>query len=239
VIAAAETAADFAGILYTDAPASGEAESVEPMDAIELEARSLLTMPGGWKMSQVQAEQPSTTYGEFKREILSEIARCLNMPVSVASGDSSRHNYASGRLDHQTYFKNVRVEQDHLARAALDRVLGAWLREAVLVSDLLPLRERTRIARGDALPHQWFWDGTEHVDPAKEASAQATRLASNTTTLATEYARQGRDWETELRQRARETALMAELGLATEQARPLAPTGGRDERGEEGDGDAG
>jgi len=239
VIAAAETAADFAGILYTDAPASGEAESVEPMDAIELEARSLLTMPGGWKMSQVQAEQPSTTYGEFKREILSEIARCLNMPVSVASGDSSRHNYASGRLDHQTYFKNVRVEQDHLARAALDRVLGAWLRESVLVSDLLPLRERTRIARGGALPHQWFWDGTEHVDPAKEASAQATRLASNTTTLATEYARQGRDWESELRQRARETALMAELGLATKQARPLAPTGGRDERGEEGDGDAG
>ncbi|MCL4743588.1 MAG: phage portal protein, partial [Phycisphaerales bacterium] len=67
VIGAAETAADFAGILYTDAPASGEAEAVEPMDAIELEARSLLTMPGGWKMAQVQAEQPSTTYAEFKR----------------------------------------------------------------------------------------------------------------------------------------------------------------------------
>lgn len=72
VLGAAETAADFAGILYTDAPASGEAESIEPMDTIELEARSLLTMPGGWKMSQVQAEQPSTTYAEFKKEILNE-----------------------------------------------------------------------------------------------------------------------------------------------------------------------
>jgi len=229
VIAAAETAADFAGILYTDAPANGEAESVEPMDAIELEARSLLTMPGGWKMSQVQAEQPSTTYAEFKREILSEIARCLNMPVSVASGDSSRHNYASGRLDHQTYFKTIRVEQDHLACLTLDRILAAWLREAVLVSDLLPLRQRTQIARGDGLAHQWFWDGTEHVDPAKEANAQATRLASNTTTLASEYARQGRDWETELRQRAKEVALMKELGLTTDQSAPLAPADGRRE----------
>jgi lambda family phage portal protein len=225
VIAAAETAADFAGILYTDAPAHGEAESVEPMDAIELEARSLLTMPGGWKMAQVHAEQPATTYAEFKREILSEIARCLNMPVSVASGDSSRHNYASGRLDHQVYFKNIRVEQDHLACVALDRILAAWLREAVLVSDLLPLRQRTVIARGEAVPHQWFWDGTEHVDPAKEANAQATRLSSNTTTLASEYARQGRDWETELRQRAKEVALMQELGLAPDQTRPLAPAG--------------
>jgi lambda family phage portal protein len=225
VIAAAETAADFAGILYTDAPANGEAESVEPMDAIELEARSLLTMPGGWKMAQVHAEQPATTYAEFKREILSEIARCLNMPVSVASGDSSRHNYASGRLDHQVYFKNIRVEQDHLACIALDRILAAWLREAVLVSDLLPLRQRTLIARGETLSHQWFWDVTEHVDPAKEANAQATRLSSNTTTLASEYARQGRDWETELRQRAKEVALMQELGLAPEQTRPLAPAG--------------
>ena len=41
VIAAAETAADFAGILYTDAPASGEAEAAEPFETIELEKRAL------------------------------------------------------------------------------------------------------------------------------------------------------------------------------------------------------
>jgi lambda family phage portal protein len=225
VIAAAETAADFAGILYTDAPANGEAEAVEPMDAIELEARSLLTMPGGWKMAQVQAEQPSTTYAEFKREILNEIARCLNMPFNVAACNSSGYNYASGRLDHQTYFKSVRVEQEHLACVVLDRLLNAWLREAVLISDLLPLPVRTLVATGMGLPHQWFWDGNEHVDPAKEATAQATRLASHTTTLAAEYARQGRDWENELRQRAKEVSLMKELGLAPEPAESLAPVG--------------
>ena len=228
VLGAAETAADFAGILYTDTPASGEAESVEPMDTIELEARSLLTMPGGWKMSQVQAEQPATTYAEFKREILNEIARCLNMPFNVAACNSSGYNYASGRLDHQTYFKSIRVDQDQLACAVLDRLLRAWLREAVLVSDLLPLRVRTLIANGEALPHQWFWDGNEHVDPAKEATAQQTRLASHTTSLASEYAKQGRDWESELRQRAKEVSLMKELGLQPEQAQPLQPAGKED-----------
>ena len=60
---------------------------------------------------------------------------------------------------------------------------------------------------------QWFWDGHEHVDPAKEAKAQKIRLANHTTTLANEYARQGRDWEAELKQRAKELALMRELGL--------------------------
>ena len=60
VLAAAETAADFVGILYTDAPASGEADAAEPFEPIELEKRALLTMPGGWKMSQLEAEQPTT-----------------------------------------------------------------------------------------------------------------------------------------------------------------------------------
>ena len=82
----------------------------------------------------------------------------------------------------------------------LDRVLRAWSDEAILISNFLPLWLRTAAFRD--LGHQWFWDGQEHVDPAKEANAQATRLQSNTTTLAYEFARQGRDWESELRQRA-------------------------------------
>ena len=106
VLAAAETAADFAGILYTDAPAGGEADAAEPFEPIELEKRALVTMPGGWKMAQMQAEQPATTYAEFKHELLNEIARCLNMPYNVAACNSSSYNYASGRLDHQTYCRN-------------------------------------------------------------------------------------------------------------------------------------
>jgi len=210
VISAAETAADFAGVLYTDAPANGEAEDVEPMDAIELEQRMLLTMPGGWKMAQLKAEQPATTYGEFKREILNEIARCLNMPFNVAAGNSSGYNYASGRLDHQTYFKSIRIEQAHIERTVLDRIFEAWLDEAVLVEGLLPQSMRMRDA---SRSHQWFWDGNEHVDPAKEANAQATRLESRTTSLAREYARQGLDWESELRQIAKERDLMNTLGI--------------------------
>ena len=51
------------------------------------------------------------------------------------------------------------------------------------------------------------------MDPDKEAKAQDKRLKNDTTTLAHEYARQGKDWEAELRQRAREKTLMKELGL--------------------------
>ncbi len=220
VLAAAETAAEFAGVLQTDAPPNGEAEDIEPMDTIEIEQRMLLTLPGGWKMAQMKAEQPATTYGEFKREILNEIARCLNMPYNVAAGNSSGYNYASGRLDHQTYFKANRIEQAHLECTVLDRIFDAWLDEAVLVEDLLPQSMRMTDAPRN---HQWFWDGNEHVDPAKEANSQSTRLTSRTTSLAREYAKQGLDWEMELRQIAKERALLRELGI--EDQTETAPVG--------------
>lgn len=93
-------------------------------------------------------------------------------------------------------------------------MLAAWFDQVVLIPGLLPADLGPLVA----LDHAWFWDGQEHVDPAKEATVQATRLTNHTTTLAHEYARQGRDWEDALRQRAKEVALMAELGLAPAQA---------------------
>ena len=262
VLTAAETAADFAGVLYTDGPASDEPDAVAPMDTIDLERGMVLTLPAGWRMGQAKAKQPTTTYPEFKQEILNEIARCLSVPYNVAAGNSSGYNYASGRLDHQTYFKSVRVDQSRFVSKVLDRILGAWLREAVLVARVR-LGEMDRAARmaesalisakkadgpdvsrqhpelsevaaqaqvvelaaqadlselirmaDEGWPHQWFFDGHEHVDPAKEATAQTKRLANKTTTYAAEYAKQGKDWETEFRQRAKEEELLDELGLS-------------------------
>lgn len=93
-----------------------------------------------------------------------------------------------------------------MASRILDRLLVAWLREyAVLTRNLDLIR---------AFPsHQWFWDGFEHVDPVKEARVQETRLNNHTTTLAHEYSRHGHDGEVELRQRAKDVALMRGLGL--------------------------
>jgi capsid protein len=71
------------------------------------------------------------------------------------------------------------------------------------------------LAKSD-LPHQWFWDGMEHVDPKKEAEAQKIRLGNGTTNQSIEYARQGRDWETERRQAHKEKMLEIELEMELE-----------------------
>lgn len=217
---AAEIAALFAAVLYTDSPANGEADPVVPGEALDFESRAMLSVPSGWRAEQMKAEQPTTTYGDFKRELLNEIARCINMPYNVASGNSSSYNYASGRLDFQMYDYAIRVDRRQLERVVLDRVLRAFLREAVLVSGLLSLRVRSLISAADAeLPeHQWFWDSRAHVDPSKEAAAQRQRLENGTTNLAMEYAHEGLDWEEQVTQRAREIEFMVKLGMTPSQA---------------------
>lgn len=212
VLAAAETAADFAAVLYSELPADADdAVGCEPFEALDIERRMMMTLPAGWKMSQFKPEQPATTYKEFKAEILDEAIRCICMPHNIGLGNSSGYNYSSGRLDHQTYYKALRVEKSQAERVAVDTLLAAYLAEARLTTDMIP-PELT------VFPHQWFWDGHEHVDPEKEANAQGTRLKNRTTTYASEYARQGQDYEVAFRQIAKEVALMTELGITPEQA---------------------
>ena len=229
VLASAETAADIAAVIYTDSPAGGEATPATPFDIVSLEKRMATTLPDGWKLGQVKAEQPTTNYPEFKREILGEIGRVLQVPINIVTGDSSQHNYASGRLDHQTYYRAIRIEQDHCASVVLHKIFKHWYQEYSLLTKKRPADTLVTQSHDDIdswyieakkpvddISIRWFWDGAEHVDPSKEANAQEKRLSNYTTTLAAEYAKSGKDWEEELRQLSRERALMKELNLLEE-----------------------
>ena len=193
-IAAAETAADFAAVMRTQSSPTVEAAELaedEWFDAIPLEYRAMLTLPHGWDITQLKPEHPTTTYQMFKREIINEIARCLNMPFNVAAANSSEYNYASGRMDHQVYHKSIGVERHYWECTVLSKVFLAWLDEALfaapeLVAGLPPFSQ---------LHWSWFWDSFGHVDPQKEANAQRTRLGNGTTTPQEETAKEGRDFE--------------------------------------------
>ncbi len=205
VLSAAEAAADFAAILYTDAPPDGEAASVPPMDALELERNMMLTVPAGWKMAQLDAKQPTANHGEFVKIILSEIARCAVSTYGTVAGDFSGHNYASGRLDNQLYHKSILVDRSFWETEVLNHIFDMWYQEYFFTDGVFAERRTPR--------HTWFWDGFVHVDPTKEATAQQIRLENNTTTLAAECAKDGRDYMSVLRQRAKEIKLMHELGI--------------------------
>ena len=206
VLSAAEAAADFSAILYTDAPPNGESDEVEAMDSIPLERNMMLTVPAGWKMGQLDPKQPTANHAEFVKIILSEIARCVVCTYGTIAGDFSGHNYASGRLDNQLYHKSILVDRSFWESEVLNRIFELWAREYLLTTAGF-------IFEAPLPRHIWFWDGSEHVDPSKESKSQQMRLDNHTTTLASECARDGRDYLSVLRQRAKEIRLMRELGI--------------------------
>lgn len=214
VIAAAETAAELAGVLEAPAGPRGDGEDDESPEAfaeIDIAYRMLLTTPAGYKLSQMKAEQPTTTYGEFKKEILNEIARCLNMPFNIAAGNSSGYNYSSGRLDHQTYFRAIGIDQFDCGVEILDRLFAAWLAEARLIPGFLPID----VGPAYQVVHKWSWDPSTDLDPLKSAQARLINLQAGMTSYAEEFDQLGLDWEQEQIRQAES------LGLPVEKYRVL------------------
>jgi len=92
----------------------------------------------------------------------------------------------------------------------MDRIFGAWMDEAVLWESYIPMSIRTM----PDYDHDWFFEtGEYHVDPNKESASQERYLRNMTTTYAAEYAKQGKDWQTEFAQIAKEKREMERLNI--------------------------
>lgn len=207
----AEVAALMALFLKTTSSGIDPADLGEAFQVLEFERNAMTTLPDGWSIEQLKAESPTDAHDAFCTAIMREIARCIDMPRSIAMGDSTGLNYSSGRLDHQTYFRAIENDRFDFENRCLDRLFAEWLNEAALVPGLIP----------DGLPlvaewsHEWQWDGFEHVDPTKEAIADETQLASGMACHADLLAKQGKDVETVHRKAA------ANLGLTIEKYREM------------------
>jgi lambda family phage portal protein len=174
VIAASETAANHAAVLETMADAFDDedgADDISPFEGVEIDRNMMTSLPRGWRMSQFKPEQPTTTYEMFRNAILNEIARCVHMPRNKALADSSSYNYSSGRLDHQTYYESIGVEQSQWEMECLDRIFEWWLDEALMLSNYLPVGGLAGPYLEQAVEHEWRWNPPKHVDPGKEINA--------------------------------------------------------------------
>jgi len=235
VIDAAQNAAHLSPVFYTEQTLADDEEIPAPLDVIELERDVATVAPYGYKIGGVKAEHPATTHRDFARVILTEIGACFEMPYNIAVGDSSDYNYASGRLDHQAYFKKIRDDRHECEITVLDRILKAFIetgryRFAGVRPDLLLQQWRA---------HTWEWDGDEHVDPDKESRGQERRLRMKTTSPQRECAKAGGNWEeiqdenveAEMRERRKRLELQKKYGLSDEDMAKTDQAMRRDQRG--------
>lgn len=199
-VGAAEVAADHAMTIETDGAAQPVVDSatgavlnpsdVLPFDVFELESRMATVLPAGFKLGQMRAEQPTTTYEMFVDALLSQIARPVHLPLFFASLDARKANMSSAYIVTQPFARSVVVD-----RHGYDRDLNRTLREFC---------QEVERARPDdfpsgipwPLPHVWRWPRIgQHGDPYKVAAGQETRLEAGVSSIPHECAEDGLDWE--------------------------------------------
>ena len=215
-LSAAKIAAMISAVIEADGPRvtydengnpvdSNHDPSVEAFDFMDLDYQAIAAMPYGWKLHQMRAEQPVNTHESFVRSILTEAARPVSMPYVIAAGDASRHNFASARMDLQTYALSIIDERAYFEHNCLDRVFAAWLDEALLVDGYLD-------DVGDVLDiqHGWIWTSRGHVDPDKVSKANDRDLRNGTKRRGRIYSEQGLDIDEEDRKAAAECGLSVE-----------------------------
>lgn len=208
VLGAAEFAASINGVMETNGEVEDGPAPVVPLENFRLENGMVMTLPAAWKLNQVKAEQPTSSYKEFNAEKLNQIARPVNAPMNVMTGNSSGYNYSSGRLDHVPYHRNVWIDREEIEIAVLDRTFQKWHAEARLVGEI-----PESFADIDSFDWLFQWDGFSSIDPLKDAEASEKRIKLGLTTLSEECAAEGRNWREVLEQLAIERKERIRLGL--------------------------
>jgi lambda family phage portal protein len=194
-VVAAETAANHAGVLQTDSAAFDDGGAsfdadVGEGDIFDVDRGMLTAVPYGWKLAQLRAEHPATTFEMFEKALTAEVARCILMPFNRAAGNSSGFTFASGKLDRDDYLETVEVEQHSFGIKVMDKIFDWWLTEAAMVG-MVPIEARE--FKAFSLPHTWNWQAKRETDPAKQAQADKTHFEMGVMTDEDWWLRHGKD----------------------------------------------
>jgi lambda family phage portal protein len=203
-ISSAEVAAMFALFLKSNGSADADQITDSPFTSIEVQRNTMTTLPYGYDVNQLRAEQPTTTYDVFQRAILREIAQSMLQPIGVASGDSSDYNYSSAQLDILSYYQSLDIDRQNIDVDVLDRVFAAWLDEAALAGE---------IPQVPYYRHRWMWPPNEDIDPVKAAESAAIRRKNGLMTDAEYFGRRSLDWREVYQQLSDEKKLRESLNI--------------------------
>lgn len=194
-VAAAELVADFTLFLKTQFEPD-EMDSVSPMSTIDVQKRMITALPAGHDAFQPKAEQPTAGHAEFNKTLINEQARPKSMPYNKAACDSSGSNYASGRLDHQTYYAHLDTDRDDCADCVLDPMFSVWFDHAVIAYGWLG--GNPDAISESAKAHLWDWPKHPVADLSTEADSSDKKLKNGTASIASEQIAAGLDPEDEL-----------------------------------------
>lgn len=185
-------------------------------------------MAPGDKLEFHTSNHPNSTYEQFVRFLLREIARCLGITFEQLTGDYTGATYSSVRMATSESWMITLYRRVHVIAPFMQPLFEAWLEEEI---------ERGWISfpggvdgylimRGAAARAHWRGPAKPQADDMKFASAIETLKNLGVITDEWICAELGDDWEDTYEQRAREMQMRAKLKLPEINPPPPTPLTG-------------
>jgi len=195
----------------------------------------VLDLPPGKEPCTVNPTRNNSSFDKYVDTMETVVGSSMEIPKEVLMKKYER-NYTGSRSALLDFWRFVRVCRTRFNTSFNQPIYEAWLSEAVATGRI----DAPGFFDDPAIRQAWCgcaWMGASmgHVDPLKEVTAAATRIANNITTQeqeASEY--NGNDWAANVRQRKREVSATKELMAAiVAQAGDAPPMDEEDEDDEE------
>jgi lambda family phage portal protein len=172
----------------------------------------------GDKAEFLNPRHPNSVFEQFERTALRNVASASGLSYEQLSMDWSQSNYSSARAALLEVWRGLTARRQYFARTFMQPIYAAWLEEAIDKGQVrAPATARPfREALGAWTRAKWIGPARGWVDPVKESTAAALRMAHGLSTLEDECAEQGKDYQEVLLQLAREKREKEKLGLVFE-----------------------
>jgi lambda family phage portal protein len=163
----------------------------------------------------VKAEHPSTAFGEFQKTFLRAIAQAAGLSEMQLSGNWADATYSSARGALEEAWKTLGRRRMDFASGFAQPIFSCFVEESFDVDDLpLPSGAPDFIECRQAYSAaKWVGPGRGMIDRSKETQGSQISMEAGLSTLESEAAEQGRNWEDILDQRAIEINRFKELGI--------------------------
>ncbi len=168
-------------------------------------------LPRSWDVQHVDFNQPTTTFGDYQKNVVRPLAAGMGVSYNSLSGDLESVNYSSARFggleDHAQY----RSDQQWFINAFVRPVYEEWLKMQLITDSwnlAIPLSKFQKFANVDYRARTW-----QSVDPLKDLNADLGAVAANITSVSDVIRKSGRDPDAVFAQIAKDKAKMEQLGI--------------------------
>jgi hypothetical protein len=178
------------------------AESVGmPEGKFEYEPGMIPTLPPGTTLEGLSYSGTTAEDAEALDAMVGAAARCINMPVNLATGNSRKYNMASSQVDFGPWKNTINIDREDFA-PVIHKMVRLWSEAGALVPDYFTART-IRFVKEEGLNYSLSYSQVfSHPDPQKISNSIATDLQTGATTLVRIYTERGRNPRREIQREA-------------------------------------